>query len=99
MNKTKEDTKTLIEILEESGISPNLEKECKLVLWNDDVNSFPWVISCLMVLLNFSLEDAEKSAWTVHIQGKDVVKTGAKESLMPYKKKLEENKLTVSIEE
>jgi len=99
MSDIKEDTKTLEEILAESGISSSLENECKLVLWNDDHNSFEWVIFCLSNLLNFTFEDAEKTAWNVHLQGKDIIKTGSKESLEPYKKLLEERGLTVSIED
>ena len=94
---TKEGTKTLEEILAESGIST--AKEYKLVLHNDDYNSFEWVIYCLSTYLKFTFERAEKSAWTVHLQGKDIVKSGSKESLEPYKKILEESGLTVSIEE
>lgn len=99
MGDTKEKTKTLEEILQESGISLNLEKQSKLILWNDDVNSFEWVIYCLMDILNFSYEDAEKSAWTVHLQGKDIIKTGSTDELLPYKKLLEERKLSLSIED
>jgi len=99
MSDIKEDTKTLEEILAESGISTSLDNECKIVLWNDDHNSFEWVIYCLSTILNFTFENAEKSAWTVHLQGKDVIKTGSKESLEPFKKLLEERGLTVSIEE
>lgn len=95
----KEKTKTLQEILDESGISSSLEQESKLVLWNDDVNSFEWVIICLVTLLNFTFEKAEQSAYTVHIQGKDIIKTGSKDSLLPYKKLLDERGLTVSIED
>lgn len=99
MSDIKEDTKTLEEILEESGISSSTENESKLVLWNDDHNSFEWVIFCLSTLLNFTLENAEKAAWRVHLQGKDIIKSGSKEALEPYKKLLEERGLTVSIEE
>ena len=99
MTKVKEDTKTLEEILAESGISTNSEQVSKLILWNDDHNSFEWVILCLVALLNFTPEKAEKAAWTVHLQGKEVVKTGSVDSLTPYKKLLEERGLTVSIEE
>jgi ATP-dependent Clp protease adaptor protein ClpS len=97
MDNTKIKSKTLEEILEESGISPNSNSQ--LVLWNDDHNSFEWVILCLHTLLSFTLENAEKTAWNVHLLGKDVIKSGSKESLMPYKKLLEERGLTVTIEE
>ena len=99
MSDVKEDTKTLEEILAESGISTNSEEEFRLILWNDDHNSFEWVIFCLMTLIQFTFEKAEKAAWTVHLSGKEVVKTGSKDSLEPYKKLLEERGLTVSIEE
>jgi ATP-dependent Clp protease adaptor protein ClpS len=95
----KEGIKTLDEILSECGISTNEDKEFRLILWNDDFNSFEWVITCLMGFMRFTYEDAEKSAWTVHLQGKDVLKTGSKDTLEPYKKLLEERGLTVSIEE
>ena len=99
MGDTKEKTKTLDEILEECGISSEEQAESRLVLWNDDHNSFEWVIYCLMTLLGFAFDKAEKAAWTVHIEGKEVIKTGSKESLEPYKKLLDERGLTVSIED
>lgn len=99
MGGIKEDTKTLEEILSDCGISSELEQEFKLILWNDDHNTFDWVISCLMYVVSFSFERAEKTAWTIHLQGKDILKTGSKDSLLPYKKLLEERGLTVSIEE
>lgn len=99
MSNVKEKTKTLEEILSEAGISTNTEKEKKLILWNDDHNSFEWVILCLVSFLGFSPEKAEKSAWTVHIEGKDIIKTGSQDTLEPYKKLLEERGLTVSIED
>ena len=97
MGDIKEGTKTLEEILEESGISTS--KEYKLVLNNDDHNSFEWVEYCLIMLMQFTPEKAEATAWTVHIQGKDILKSGSKDELIPYKKILEECGLTVSIEE
>lgn len=99
MSNTKEGTKTLEEILAESGISSSTQQESKLVLWNDDHNSFEWVIACLNKLMGFSLEKAEQTAYTVHISGRDIIKTGSTDELMPYKKLLQERGLTVSIEE
>lgn len=99
MSDIKEDTKTLEEILAESGISFMSENESRLVLWNDDHNSFEWVIYCLVDILKFTIDRAEKTAWTVHLQGKDIIKTGSKKELEPYKKLLEERGLTLSIED
>ena len=99
MSNVKEDTKTLEEILAESGIASSTQEESKLVLWNDDHNSFEWVIYCLVTMLGFTLEKGEQSAWNVHLKGKDIIKSGSKDELLPYKKLLEERGLTVSIEE
>jgi len=91
-------TKSLEEILSENGISTNTEKESKLILWNDDVNSFEWVIICLIMYLKFTPERAETTAYNVHLKGKDIIKTGSKEDLEPYKKLLEERGLSLTIE-
>ena len=93
---TKEDTKALEEILEDSGISTS--GKSNLSLHNDDLNSFEWVIYCLISLMEFTPERAERTAWTAHLQGKAMLKTGSKDILMPYKKMLEERGLIVSIE-
>lgn len=98
MSDIKEGTKTLKEILEESKISFNMEESSKLILWNDDVNSFQLVIYCLIVYLGFTPEKAESTAYTVHIKGKDIIKTGSIEELEPYKKILEERGLSLTIE-
>jgi len=97
MEKIK--TKSLEDILSENGISSNTEEEYKLILWNDDVNSFEWVITCLMAYLKFSFERGQASAYNVHLIGKDIIKTGSKESLEPYKKLLEEKGLSLTIEQ
>lgn len=99
MGNIKEDTKTLEEILAESGISSSSEEEKKLILWNDDHNSFEWVIYCLVTMLGFTLEKGEITAWNVHLRGRDIIKSGSKEELEPYKKLLDERGLTVSIED
>jgi len=99
MGNIKEDTQTLEEILAEAGISSFSQNVSKLVLWNDDHNSFEHVIDCLQAFLKFTFEKAEKTAYTVHMSGKDVIKSGSTDELMPYKKLLEERGLTVSIED
>lgn len=95
---TKEKTKTLKEILEEAGIDSAPENVSKLVLWNDDVNSFEWVIFNLMEVMLFSYEKAEKTSWQVHLEGSSVLKSGSPDDLKPYKASLEERGLTLTIE-
>ena len=95
---TKEKTKTLQEILAENGIDSAPEKTHRLILWNDDVNSFEWVIFCLMQIMKFTFEKSESTAWQVHLEGSSVLKSGTVDSLKPYKTALEERGLTLSIE-
>lgn len=98
MSDIKESTKTLQEILDSAGIEPADDKEYKLILWNDDVNSFDHVILCLMSIMGFSPEKSESSAWTVHMKGSCILKTGSKDKLKPFKSSLEDQSLTLSIE-
>lgn len=54
-----------------------------LVLHNDDVNTFDFVIMCLIEVCKHSLEQAEQCTWLVHYKGKCEVKTGSYEILEP----------------
>ena len=55
----------------------------KLVLWNDDVNTFDFVIECLIEICEHTLEQAEQCTILVHYKGKCTVKTGSLEELKP----------------
>lgn len=98
MSDTKEKTKTLEEILADQGIESANEKVHKLILWNDDHNSFDWVETCLIAILGFSQDKAKTTAWEVHLKGKSIIKDGSEEDLKPYKRTLQDQGLTLSIE-
>jgi len=56
-----------------------LEKEVnqhEIVLHNDDVNTFDFVIDSLINVCEHSVEQAEQCTWLVHFKGKCTVKTG-----------------------
>lgn len=90
--ETSEKTFTLDEILE--SIVPHK----KLILWNDDFNTFDHVIHCLIKYLSYSEEEASKIAWQVHTKGKCVILEGSFSELEVYRKILKSEQLTVSIE-
>ena len=71
----------------------------KLVLYNDDYNSFPHVIKCLMKYCKHSQEQAEQNAWLVHFKGQALVKSGGFIKLKPICEALCENGLNAKIEE
>jgi ATP-dependent Clp protease adaptor protein ClpS len=53
----------------------------KVVLYNDDVNTFDWVIECLCEICNHDELQAEQCAMLVHYKGKALVKNGEEEKL------------------
>lgn len=55
----------------------------ELVLFNDDVNTFDFVIDSLISICNHTLEQAEQCTILVHYKGKCTVKTGEYDTLKP----------------
>ena len=47
-----------------------------LIVWNDEVNTFEWIIESLMEVCQHSEEQAEQCAMIIHFQGKYAVKNG-----------------------
>lgn len=48
----------------------------QLIVWNDEVNTFEWVIETLIEVCNHTPEQAEQSAMIIHTKGKYAVKEG-----------------------
>ena len=63
------DTREEAAVLEDSG--------CTLVLWNDDVHTFDYVIKALVDICRHTEEQAEQCAILVHCHGKCAVKHGS----------------------
>lgn len=61
-----------------------LDKERSLLLLNDDVNTFDYVIEVLMKVCHHTLEQAETCAMITHYKGKCSVMSGTYEELEPY---------------
>ena len=54
-----------------------------LIVWNDEVNTFDWVIESLIDVCEHSPEQAEQSALIIHHKGKYGVKKGSFDFLRP----------------
>lgn len=67
VTKTEED----VALLEETT------EEFQVLLYNDDVNTFDWVIECLIDICSHDELQAEQCALLVHFKGKAVVKKGS----------------------
>jgi ATP-dependent Clp protease adaptor protein ClpS len=68
--------------IEEEEIAIGSDLGSQLVLFNDDFNTFEWVIHCLIKYCEHLPEQAEQCAWIVHTKGKCVVKKGAHSELL-----------------
>ena len=69
-----------------------------LVLYNDDFNTFDWVIESLVEVCKHNELQAEQCAFIVHFNGKCDVKTGDFSTLEPLHRELSNRDLTVEIE-
>ncbi len=59
------------------------EHPYQLIVWNDEVNTFEWVIETLIEICGHSSEQAEQCALLIHTQGKYAVKQGMYDDLKP----------------
>ena len=75
-----------------------VEAPYSLVVWNDEVNSFEWVIQTLIEVCNHSTEQAEQCAMIIHTQGKYAVKQGSYEELKPMCDAITERGIGATIE-
>jgi ATP-dependent Clp protease adaptor protein ClpS len=69
-----------------------------LMLHNDDVNTFDFVIASLMDICHHELHQAEQCAYIVHHKGKCDVKNGTYDELRSMKDKLTSKGLSVTID-
>jgi ATP-dependent Clp protease adapter protein ClpS len=76
----------------------DLLNEKKLILLNDNKNSFQMVIMALCIVMGFDKIQAENLSIIVHNKGKAVIKTGEYLKLKDYYEKLKEFGLTLKIE-
>ena len=67
---TKEKTQENVDVLEQQV------NQYEIVLFNDDVHTFDYVIDSLINVCEHSLEQAEQCTFLVHYKGKCAVKTG-----------------------
>jgi ATP-dependent Clp protease adaptor protein ClpS len=89
----REEEQQDVDVLEE------LDKGHSLIVWNDDVNTFEWVIETLIEVCGHTAEQAEQCAMIIHTQGKYAVKNGSYDELKPMKDAIVERGIDATIEE
>lgn len=73
-------------------------RENQIILYNDDVNTFDWVIECLVSICQHDPMQAEQCSMIVHYNGKCAVKEGAFNQLRPMCEALLDRGLSATIE-
>jgi ATP-dependent Clp protease adaptor protein ClpS len=92
-------TKTYTEESSDTDVLVDNDKGCQLVVWNDEVNSFDWVITTLIEICGHSTEQAEQCAMIIHTKGKYAVKDGSYDFLKPLCDAITERGIGATVEE
>ncbi len=69
-----------------------------LIVWNDEVNTFEWVIETLVEICGHTTEQAEQCAMLIHTQGKYAVKNGTYDELKPMCDAITERGIGATVE-
>ena len=83
----------LVEVLEAIEITEVKD----LVVFNDDVNTFEYVIETLIKVCKHTPEQAEQCTLLIHYKGKCAVKNGSYEELMPMREAICERGIDAKI--
>lgn len=75
------------------------EDSYHLIVWNDEVNTFEWVIQTLMEVCDHSPEQAEQCAFLIHYKGKYAVKHGSFKDLKPQCEAITDRGIGATIEQ
>lgn len=91
-------TNTSTETFEDTDTLTDLEEPCSLIVWNDEVNTFEWVIETLIEVCGHSHEQAEQCSYIIHFQGKYAVKQGSYDELKPMCDAITERGIGATVE-
>ena len=70
----------------------------KLIVWNDEQNTFDWVIDTLMAVCGHEREQAEQCTMLIHYKGKCAVKNGSYDELKVQKDAITDRLINATIE-
>ena len=91
-NDTKKST------LQDTDVLTTVEETFNLIVWNDDVNTFEWVIETLVEVCGHNEEQAEQCAYIIHFQGKCAVRKGDYEKLKGMCDKITDRGIGATVE-
>lgn len=82
----------------EEDVLVDNDQPFQLIVWNDEVNTFEWVIETLVDVCKHSQEQAEQCAYIIHFQGKYAVKEGSYDHLKPMCEAITERGIGATVE-
>lgn len=96
MSVSKNDIKT--DSRQDTDLLTDHEEPCSLIVWNDNVNTFEWVIETLIEVCGHSYEQAEQCSYFIHYRGKYAVKQGSYDDLKPLCDAITERGINATVE-
>jgi ATP-dependent Clp protease adaptor protein ClpS len=96
MYQSQFETETIEDV--EVDVLTDLEKTYQIIVWNDDVNTFEWVIETLVEICGHTEEQAEQCALLIHTQGKYAVKQGEYNKLKPKVEAITDRGINATLE-
>ncbi|MBE7169510.1 MAG: ATP-dependent Clp protease adaptor ClpS [Williamsia sp.] len=94
MSQVQTNTYTEVEV----DVLTSIQHPYQLIVWNDEVNTFEWVIETLIEICGHSTEQAEQCAILIHTKGKYAVKQGDYDELKPMCDAITERGIGATIE-
>jgi ATP-dependent Clp protease adaptor protein ClpS len=91
-------TNTSTKTADETDVLLAIEYSCTLIVWNDEVNTFEWVIETLIEVCGHTEVQAEQCSLIIHNNGKYAVKEGDYEILKPMCDAITERGINATIE-
>lgn len=82
----------------ETATLTDAEEPYSLIVWNDNVNTFDWVIETLIEVCGHTYEQAEQCSYFIHFRGKYAVKQGSYDDLKPQCDAITERGINATIE-
>ena len=92
------DTNTYTKESVETDLLTDVENTCHLIVWNDDITTFDWVIETLIEVCSHTQQQAEQCAMIIHTKGKYSVKEGDYDFLKPMCNAITQRGINATIE-
>ncbi len=86
------------DVLLEEEVTTGTGDVSDLIVYNDDVNTFAWVMRSFEEILGHSSAQSEQLALLIHLKGKATVKSAALSELRPPREALVDRGLSAVIE-